>query len=56
MFGGPSGYKGKVPASTLTINSVRPITTRVAYVEDGELKDLKIEQRGAPTWLVPFSR
>lgn len=48
MFGGLSGYKGKKVSIELLI-SVRPNQTRVAYVEDGELKDLKIEQRGAPT-------
>ncbi|MBX3020422.1 MAG: Rne/Rng family ribonuclease [Bdellovibrionales bacterium] len=35
-------------AAEILIN-VRPNTTRVAYVEDGVLSDLKIERRGSPT-------
>src|SRR5437868_2577864 len=35
-------------AAEILIN-IRPNLTRVAYVEDGVLNDLKIERRGSPT-------
>ncbi len=42
-------------AAEILIN-VRPLETRVAYVESGTLVDLKIERKSSPTWVGTIHR
>jgi ribonuclease G len=42
-------------AAEILIN-VRPLETRVAYVESGTLMDLKIERKSSPTWVGTIHR
>lgn len=42
-------------AAEILIN-VRPLETRVAYVESGTLMDLKVERKSSPTWVGTIHR